>query len=603
MNPEDQYQLDCLEVEFRSRFHAPDRRPLHEWGKDNISIPHSARSTGFDPDVAPWLKKPMEWSTDSETRELSVVGTVQGSKTTLAELLIPYILSNDPGPIMFNADTDPVAHDWSESRMYPVLRKSKATREHMKTLNRTQTGKETLKWLPGIHVKFQGAHAKSNLQGKSIKTLINDEAWLFPDGHLAEAYKRTTAFWDYFILNLATGGEIGGELHDRCDMSQTYFFHIECPLCGSMFYPRWTPPKNYKETGEAGGMRWDKSFRSNTGKWDYVGLRDTIYYSAPCCGGEIFDTPSNRRIMAQGGDYVLENEGMPAERKYAHYNGIAVYWVPFHIMVEEFLRGMFALRYGDEVLFKEFVQKRLAEFWDPDRHRPIIRGVKVEPLLSLKAGLKGADFRGGSIDRQYGHYWLLIRDWSKDNGCLLVHYEKVETDDDCSKIFSDYEVDPRMVLCDVANDQTKGLRICAKHGWTAVHGSPRKSFHHKDEEVSRIYSPMQFMDPFIGTREQNTQEVAMFYFAKHTAMDRITALRDGDVDYEWRVPGDVDDEYYTQMDSWERTHLTNSRTGAKEEVFKKIRKHDHIFFCELFQIILGSIMGLIGSERLETEDD
>lgn len=596
-------QRRLLGATFWKAWKSPDRTILHEWATKNIRLPHSARSEDFDISISPWLKVPAECITDGETKEMTLVGAVQGAKTTLAEIAIPYWLANDPSPIMFNSDTDPAAKDWSESRMYPTLRASPATRDHMATLTRTQTGNSLLKWNPGVFAIFQGAHARGNLQGKSIRYLINDEPWLYPSPHLEEAYKRTTAFWNKFILNMSTGGEVGGELHGKWEISNVYFFNLRCPKCKDLFYPYWTPRLD-TETGEEkpGGMRWDDECRDKeTGRWDYNRLRETIYYECPCCGYKIKDTPKNRRYMSTNGDYVLEKGGAHPERKAFHYNGIAVDWVPFATMVEEYTKALSAIRYGEVDLLKEFVLKRLAEFWNPDGHRPVVKSVSTIMDKKMGVGMEDATFRGGSVDRQHGHLWAVIRDWHIDKGSMLVHFERIETGDEAEAIFEEYKVNPKFVLCDVANDQTKGLRMCAKYGWTAVHGSDRKSFQHNenDNKVRRIYAPIEYMDPWIGTKQQGDDVVGMIYFSKFSTMERLFALRSESVDYSWKAPADVGDDYFKQMDSWELVDWRNPRTGAVTKEFRKIRKHDHLLMCEVFQIILASIMGVIGSERVE----
>ncbi len=599
-----EFQLLRLQHEYWSQWISPDRTELHLWATENIRLPHSARSEDFDINISPWLKFPAQCITSGIVKELTIVGAVQGAKTTLAEIAIPYWLINDPGPIMFNSDSDPNAHDWSESRMYPTLKASPATRNHMAKLSRTETARAHLKWSPGVFGIFQGAHAKGNLQGKAIRYLINDEPWLYTKGHLAEAYKRVTAFWNSFVLNMSTGGEIGGELEGRVEISNQYHYNVRCPECEELFYPRWSPPPGHKDDSSIfGGMRWDASCRdSKTGRWDYKRLADTIFYSCPACGFRIKDTPQNRRFMSRQGDYQEVVGGQHPERVSCHYPGIAIDWVPFYVMVEERTKAIASMRYGDETLLKEFVLKRLAEFWNPEKHRPVIKSVTTKPTLKLKTGMAERTYRGGSVDRQYGHLWILIRDWHIENGCQLVHYEKVETGDEADAIFAKYKVDPKLVLCDVANDQTKGLRMCSKYGWTAVMGSSRKSFSHTEGDgtrVRRIYSPIELMDPWIGTRDAGSEEVGLIHFSKFATMDRLFALRGGDVDYDWRVPGDVDDDYFKQLDSWTLVDRVNPRTGAHDQEFQKVRKHDHLLLTEVFQIVLASIMGVIGSERVD----
>jgi hypothetical protein len=115
---------------------------------------------------------------------------------------------------------------------------------------------------------------------------------------------------------------------------------------------------------------------------------------------------------------------------------------------------------------------------------------------------------------------------------------------------------------------------------------------------------MEFMDPWIGTKEQGEQMVGMIYFSKYATIERLFTLRSEAVDYSWRAPGDVGDDYFSQLDSWELVDWRNPRSGIITKEFRQVRKHDHLLMCEVFQVILASIMGVIGSERVDhTEEE
>jgi phage terminase large subunit GpA-like protein len=46
----------------------------------------------------------------------------------------------------------------------------------------------------GMVLWILGAHNKTNLQRRSIRWLVGDETWRWPEGHMAEAEARVTAF-------------------------------------------------------------------------------------------------------------------------------------------------------------------------------------------------------------------------------------------------------------------------------------------------------------------------------------------------------------------------------------------------------------------------
>lgn len=596
------YKLARIEQSFLSNWAVPDRRPLYEWGANgHIRLPHSARSRNFSIDISPWLRTPMEWINDGITNEISVIGAVQGAKTTLAEIAYPYWLANDRAPVMWNYQSDPDAETATESRLYPILRSSPATRDIVKGMSRNEMTKGLLK-VPGMYSIFQGAHSRLNLQSKSIRYLINDEAWLYPDGHLAEAYKRVTAYWNSMILNLCTGGVTGCEIHGVWLRSTQHHYHIQCPHCSEHFFPRFERPKDPEAYG---GMRWDRSLKKKDGTYDIKELNPTIHLSCEKNGCEIYDTPSERRAMAEGGKYIQHNPDAPDEKKGATYNFFAVPWVPFSDVVSEFQAAMRSIRYGEERLLVELVQKRFAEFWDPERHRPVVASVTVSDTHKLQEGLKERTFRGMSIDCQHDHYWVVIRDWHKEHGSRLVHYEKVETDQECKALEEKYGIEKsRYVTIDAADRPTRVYRLALKHGWTCIRGTDRKTFVHDVEgiKIHRIWSPIQFVDPFVGQKGQGEKLVGLIYYSKMSALDRLSALRNGEVDFLWEVAMDVGKDYHSQMDAMERRTRTIPSTGRQVEEWVQVRKHDHILDCETHQIVLASICGVIGSERGEADN-
>jgi phage terminase large subunit GpA-like protein len=597
-----EYYQRILADAFFKHWKNPDRRPIYEWAANgHIRLPHSARSKNFSIDISPWLREPMSWINDGTTRELSMVGAVQGAKTTLTEVAFPYWISNDPGPVMWNYQTDPDAFDAVKDRIYPVLRASPATRHIVEDLSKMEMSKGHLT-LPFMFAVFQGAHARSNLQSKSIRYLINDEAWMYPPGNLAEAYKRVTAFWNSLIINLCTGGEEDCEMHEVWKASTQHKYHVKCPHCNELFFPKFERPT---KKGEAGGMRWDRKLKRKDGTYNMTDLAKTIYLQCPINGCEIKDTPHNRNYMSSNGDYVQSNKDAFDWRKGATFNFAAVPWVPFETVVDEFMKSMTAVRYGDETLLKEFVQKRLAEFWDPNRHRPAVANVKTVEGLKMNQGIPDRTFRAMSIDCQLDHYWVLIRDWHKTKGSRLVYYEKVETHEEARSLQQKYKIKDRFVMIDAADRQARVLRIASQYGWTCVRGSDRDSFLHilEDRKVHRLYSPLQFMDPFVGTKKQNKVEVGLFFFSKYAAFDRLAALRNGEIDYPYEVPEDIGDDYRKQLDSWEKRERIIERTGIMTMEWIQIRKHDHLRDCEIYQIILASVCGLIGSEKMEQENN
>ena len=49
-----------------------------EWLRDNVRLPHSARSSNFDPGIAPWLNEIIRRFSDGATRQIAIRAPVGG---------------------------------------------------------------------------------------------------------------------------------------------------------------------------------------------------------------------------------------------------------------------------------------------------------------------------------------------------------------------------------------------------------------------------------------------------------------------------------------------------------------------------------------------
>lgn len=68
-----------------------------EWLRENVRLPHSARSSNFDPAIAPWLNDIIRRFSDGQTRQIAIRAPVGGGKTTLLELLVTWVVAEAPG--------------------------------------------------------------------------------------------------------------------------------------------------------------------------------------------------------------------------------------------------------------------------------------------------------------------------------------------------------------------------------------------------------------------------------------------------------------------------------------------------------------------------
>jgi len=70
---------------------------------------------------SPWVREVMEAIVDSRVRLVSILASIQSSKTTARELTLCHIIGNLPGPALWLDQTDEDAKDQSESRLQKIF--------------------------------------------------------------------------------------------------------------------------------------------------------------------------------------------------------------------------------------------------------------------------------------------------------------------------------------------------------------------------------------------------------------------------------------------------------------------------------------------------
>lgn len=185
---------DYLEALWREAFTPPERKPVWQWAEEHVeNIPYSPIPGRFQASNSPMLKEVMQEMVNPRTRLISIIASVQSSKSTAIEVALCYIVANLPGPTLWLDQNDDDAKDQAEGR----LRKLFDCCPPVKRLypgDRYKLRNTTIQFANGMTLWVAGAYNKSNLQRRSIRWLIGDETWRWPQGHMAEAEARTTAF-------------------------------------------------------------------------------------------------------------------------------------------------------------------------------------------------------------------------------------------------------------------------------------------------------------------------------------------------------------------------------------------------------------------------
>jgi phage terminase large subunit GpA-like protein len=598
--------MKLLREIWREAWQPPDRRPVWEWAEEHISsIPYSPMPGRFRLANSPWIRAVLDAIVDPKVRLVSIIASVQSSKTTAPELALCYIIANLPGPTLWLDQTDEDAKDYSESRLQKLFNECPPV-WRLFPRNRHQKRNSTIHFANGMSLWLLGAHNKTNLQRRSIRWLIGDETWRWPEGHMSEAEARVTAFgWLGKCVFMSQGGEEDDDTHRKFLTTDQREWTFSCPKCEHRQPFKWEC------------VEWSKSAKDETGEWDYAEVRRTTSLRCQSCNHYFDDTDRTRRELNASGQFVALNPKASKENVGFHWNALcAMSWGQ---LAELYLRAKAAARRGDVSLLQQFYQKRLGLPW-----REYVEDYKLEIIRSgYKRGETweeegGIDGRGRilsaplpnkigmiplrilTVDCQMDHLYLVVRGWSASGSSRLIWNERVLTFTDVEVVQERFDIHPNLVFVDAGHATYDVYRECSQRAWIALIGDRRPTYVHRVKDgksVQRFYSPRR------KVVLAHNRACFVHYWSNLNIKDTLARLRrnqDPTQGATWEVPDDIDDDYLAQMESEHR---------IKEKgvwLWKQIgNRPNHYFDCENMQTAAATMLKIVGREAVDaaTGDD
>lgn len=568
----------------------PERIPPWKWCEENVkNIPYSPIPGHFKSANSPWVREAMEAISDPDIRLVSIVAPVQSSKTIGAELCLCYIIANSPGPCLWLSQTDADAKDQAEARLHKLFSECDAVKK-LFPADRHKKKTQTVFFSNGMTLWVLGAHAKSNLQSRSIRWLIGDETWQWPNGHMQQAEARVTAFgWLGKCIFLSQGGMENDDTHRKFETTDMREWEFKCPKCGKYQPYKWS------------NIEWDKNYRDGEGRMDFAKVRSSVRLVCEFCKHEIADSDANRRLLNSSAKFVPQNPNAPATKAGFHWNSLAS--MSWGELAEMYLRAKESCRRGDMEDLKNFYQKRLALPWgdleedftldiSPSGYRmgddwesEGAVGAKGAVLPPPHENKNRVRLRFLTVDVQMDHFYAVVRSWACDASSRLVYCAKLQTWEDVEILQNRFGVFPQLVFVDAGYSTFEVYRNCAKHNWTALMGDGRRDFPHRvnGKITQRFYSTARH--PLVSDRK-----CRMHYWSNLGIKDTLARLRSNqnpDEGSTWEVPSDVPEEYLKMLDSEQRVKKGNSWE------WRQIGKRpNHYWDCEAMQVCAAYMMKL-----------
>lgn len=598
-----------------------DRSTIWEWAKRHVKIPSSVSRPGpFDPMVVPHIRKVFEFLADHETRELCFLAPVRSGKSLVADIWVPYLVANDPGPLLWAMQKDPVIKTHFETRPLQIIKNAEPSAKQMR-LDSKRTDVSRLEFVNGMQLYLGGASIK-NFQNKGCRYVILDEIWDYPE-RIQEALGRVHEFEEMGVSKVflpSQGGVTGDGWDHFTSTGQWWEWHVPCQECKQYFPPLFTGRRKDRSYY---GLEWPdgKDYRNAHGDWIIEKVTPHVVYSCRECGHKHKQTQRLRHEWLSQGRYEITREGDP-RRKTLHYESIIVRG--WDRILADYLEASNARRKGNDDQMRIFYQKSRALHYDPGK-----RSVRDMVMPKIGEGeVTESQLTQFTLDRQAeGVHYGVVREWLNDGSGKSRRVW-------CGKVFSEAEIEeiakrfsfkrksknekgedveterPAVVGIDCSFEHPVVYDMCARNKWTALQGEDQREFIVKQKRggkfvsIRRSYSEVQQVDPGMGRKGQGRGPTAMkIRWSNPTIKDRVEGMiKAGLLGVTEAPPWDdaTEDDYQTQMAGQWKQKVT-PKTGRTRWDWRD-NGNDHYRDCENMQVVLATLFRLLPDIEKETPE-
>jgi hypothetical protein len=612
--------MNLIEKLIRAGIPAFDAREIYEWAGGTLpdhsdAMINFGNTTSFrgryDANNVPWTKEILRALKNPHVREVVVVMPPQASgKTKMAELFMVHRQVTSPTNIGWFTSTNVKADQFSETRLEAMFNSVRGF-DRLFSRDRNLKKRRRIVYEDGTYLIIQGAETEGNRASDSYEVVVCDEAYLYETPWLREIVDRTEAYRDTRkILIISVGGMKGSELEQRFQAGNQMELHHHCPRCQQPF------PYIFNFKNPRCNIRFDKeaAILHADGRLDLREFAKTVYVFCPQpeCGHKMFYDRERLSDMNRNSVYIPMNPGADPSTASFHANAFALGREPWHEILEPWVRlyirgGVFAAE-----PHREFITKKLAEFWDDAPHFVTtelkLAGWTRAECIRLKSWLE-EKFRVMICDNQRGakgdipHRWFVCVAFSDDGRMRVIDAGRLNEWEEVRKkqielgIPDPTEAKPGpFVVVDRRWDAEEVDQICAQYKWTGSMGSSQDEFVHPPYSqfagTRQLFTEPRSIDIGFGTAQMGRTYALYFLWATQRIQDKLAALRNaGRVEF----PADVGTfcpELATHMNS-HRQFMEADKYGKEHRVWKRIGDTpDHIYDCVCQAVVIGCMAGI-----------
>lgn len=588
-------------------FRKPDRRPIYDWAHDNITqLPavygdrRQFSVTGSRHFIAPFhaIQSP-------RIHEISVLAPVRSGKTLLADISIPWFIAEEHASVLWVLQTDDVAKEHAELRLWPILEHSPVA--NLFPSQRHQKRNQEIVFANGQPLFIKGP-SKSNLQSRGFRVVVLDEPWLYDSGIMQEAKGRLGDFvrlGNHKFICIAQGGSYGQDWQVHTESCRRYEWEVACTSCGQYFEPRWT---GYRQDGSRWGIVWETRKLAN-GDVDVEVAQSSVAMECPHCRER---HKFSRKLIGawnESGRFRDWDLATAPDKVLFHWEAVIDF--PWNELVAEWLAAKKAQALGNYEPLKIFIQKRLADHDNPSGASP---HAIVHEFATFEDGQEWPE--AGpiimTVDVQRTHYWVMVAQVSKVGGVVRrLFFGKAESDASVDDIRSRFK--PHFSAVDVnwkKNKDNTVFRFACHRKMVGLIGDQNRAFPHfikkvtgQTERVERVYSETSEVDAWEGSRDVPTKEriCPVIRFSSDAMASRLQRLIDTK---KWQEPNNEPDpakvrEYQRQMSAEHREYKKDA-TGKIEEKWIRHSSDNHAWDCAKMILAICTILAdSTGAAKIE----
>ena len=574
----------------------PDRSPIYAWARKHVILPESYAIPGhFNVHLSPWLIEIFDALQNDFVRTVTVSKSIQSGGTLIADVWVPWLIVNQPGPISWTMHTDDMVERHAKTRLNPIMERCAPVSALLPKPGPMRTTTET--FFGGFFLMLNSANL-SDQQSQSIKNKINDEIW-HPrwQAVYAEAIGRVTKFEEMGtskVLNISQGGWKGDVSDVAWEAGHMAEWSAECPACHKAhplaFRQTMTDdePLPAKDRRRA-GVVWEADARLDDGTFNVARAIATVRFRCPHCGHESPDADETREHWRKTGRYVSTRPDAPAHVRSFHFEALVSRSMA--LLAEQFCvaENEFAKTGSDEAR-RVFRQKREARAWVVERQSVTINASNSDYMQADYADkpVPGERARAMVMDRQKDHRWVEIGAFAEDNGATVyrqLFFGRVDTKDQARMLQQRYMVPDSCVAQDRRYESSLVDAECLAYGWRGMEGVKKKTWTLRNEE-SGLLENCPHSDLLFSS--VNGAQVPYFQFSSYHCKDIVANAASGQ-GFKWLLPRDVNPLYLEHLKAEEKREV---RPGVWEWVEVK-QNANHGMDCGAMMVCVAIIAGLV----------